>query len=129
LGYSIQLRAPIQEIDSPFDAVADFNNDYCPTALAQGTSNTVRFRSSATDLQSSVGFEGSAYWTLGFVRWVSYVLEINGRHEETRTPDLYRVNFEVTTLKPFSSLAFPFLTTLENDWKQPSFGDELVTSF
>jgi hypothetical protein len=37
--------------------------------------------------------------------------KINGRHEETRTPDLYRVNFEVTPLKPFSSLAFPILPT------------------
>ena len=33
--------------------------------------------------------------------------EINGRHEETRTPDLYRVNFVVSTLEPFSFLAFP----------------------
>ena len=29
------------------------------------------------------------------------------RHEETRTPDLYRVNFEVYNLKPFPCLAFP----------------------
>jgi len=33
--------------------------------------------------------------------------EINGRREETRTPDLYRVNFVVQTLNPFSFLAFP----------------------
>jgi len=36
-----------------------------------------------------------------------YVIERNGRHEGTRTPDLYRVNFEVTYLKPFACLAFP----------------------
>ena len=34
-------------------------------------------------------------------------VERNGRHEETRTPDLYRVNFEVNNLKPFPYLAFP----------------------
>ena len=33
----------------------------------------------------------------------------NGRHVGTRTPDLYRVNFEVLNLEPFSSLAFPIL--------------------
>ena len=31
----------------------------------------------------------------------------NGRHEETRTPDLYRVKKEVTNLKPFACFAFP----------------------
>ena len=50
------------------------------------------------------------------------------RHEETRTPDLYRVNFEVLNLKPFSSLAFPILPKAQTPLKQPSFGDELVTS-
>ena len=35
------------------------------------------------------------------------IIEKNGRHEETRTPDLYRVNFDLTPLKLFSSLAFP----------------------
>ena len=54
--------------------------------------------------------------------------EIDGRHEETRTPDLYRVNFEVLNLKPFSSLAFPILPKAQTPLKQPSFGDELVTS-
>jgi hypothetical protein len=29
------------------------------------------------------------------------------RHEETRTPDLYRVNYEVTDLNPFACFAFP----------------------
>jgi hypothetical protein len=29
------------------------------------------------------------------------------RHEETRTPGLYRINFEVSHIKLFSSLAFP----------------------
>jgi hypothetical protein len=32
----------------------------------------------------------------------------NGRHEETRTPDLYRVNFEVINLKPLAPLLFRF---------------------
>jgi hypothetical protein len=39
--------------------------------------------------------------------------KINGRHEETRTPDLYRVNFEVATLNPFPYLAFPQLIDLK----------------
>jgi hypothetical protein len=51
----------------------------------------------------------------------------NGRHEETRTPDLYRVNFEVLNLKPFSSLAFPISPCPKTPVKRPSFGDELVT--
>jgi len=34
---------------------------------------------------------------------------VGTRHEETRTPDLYRVNFEVLHLKPFACLAFPLL--------------------
>ena len=33
--------------------------------------------------------------------------EKDGRHEETRTPDLYRVSFKVSHLKPSSLLAFP----------------------
>src|SRR5712692_6403453 len=55
--------------------------------------------------------------------------KINGGHEETRTPDLYRVNFEVNNLKPFACLAFPQTTYLKTPRKQPIFGDELVTSF
>src|ERR1039458_2690873 len=47
----------------------------------------------------------------------------------TRTPDLYRVNFEVTPLKPFSSLAFPVFAVRKTPQSGPSFGDELVTSF
>jgi hypothetical protein len=47
----------------------------------------------------------------------------------TRTPDLYRVMFEVTHSKPFSSLAFPILLGSKILTKQPSFADELVTSF
>src|SRR3989442_10240894 len=47
----------------------------------------------------------------------------------TRTPDLYRVNFEVKRLQPFSCLAFPFCNNPENSLKWPIFGDELVTSF
>jgi len=31
----------------------------------------------------------------------------NGGHEETRTPDLYRVKKEVSNRKPFACLAFP----------------------
>ncbi len=43
-------------------------------------------------------------------RWrLSGFNELNGRHEETRTPDLYRVNFEVTYPKPSPYLAFPQL--------------------
>jgi hypothetical protein len=52
-----------------------------------------------------------------------------GRHEETRTPDLYRVNSEVNNLKPFACLAFPRTTHLKTPQKQHIFGDELVTSF
>src|ERR1700693_5998284 len=54
--------------------------------------------------------------------------KINGRHEETRTPDLYRVNFEVDNLKPFACLAFPHNTYLKTPRKYPIFGDKLVTS-
>jgi len=53
----------------------------------------------------------------------------NGRHEETRTPDLYRVNFEVPTLKPFPYLAFPHLIGLKTPYKSPSFDGELMASF
>jgi hypothetical protein len=35
------------------------------------------------------------------------VIGRNGRHEGTRTPDLYRVNFDLNNLKPFACLAFP----------------------
>ena len=58
-----------------------------------------------------------------------YLVERNGRHDWTRTSDLYRVNFEVQHLKPFACLAFPFFANPGNHRKQPSFGDELVTSF
>jgi hypothetical protein len=47
--------------------------------------------------------------------------------EEGET-NFYRVNFEVQPLKPFSSLAFPIFPRVEIPLKQPSFGDELVTS-
>jgi hypothetical protein len=53
----------------------------------------------------------------------------NGRHEETRTPDHYRVNYEVSHLKPFSSLAFPFFGKTKIPLKRRGFGDDLVTSF
>jgi hypothetical protein len=53
----------------------------------------------------------------------------NGRHEETRTPDLYRANFEVNNLKPFPYLAFPHFTDPKIARKWPSFDDELMTSF
>jgi hypothetical protein len=55
--------------------------------------------------------------------------EIDGRHEGTRTPDLYRVNFDLNNLKPFACLAFPLSLPRKNGLKRPSFGDELVTSF
>jgi len=35
------------------------------------------------------------------------VIEKNGRHEGTRTPDLYRVKFDLNNLEPFACLAFP----------------------
>ncbi len=54
---------------------------------------------------------------------------VNGRHVGTRTPDLYRVNFEVNNLKPFACLAFPQTSYPETPHKRPIFGDELVTSF
>jgi len=53
----------------------------------------------------------------------------NGRHEETRTPDLYRVNFEVRTLKPFPHLAFPHFKESKIASKLPSFDGELMASF
>src|SRR5713101_8594344 len=53
----------------------------------------------------------------------------NGRHVWTRTPDLYRVNFEVNNLKPFACLAFPQTSYPGMPQKWPIFGDELVTSF
>jgi hypothetical protein len=52
----------------------------------------------------------------------------NGRHEETRTPDLYRVNFEVTTLKPFPYLAFPHSVNPKIPQEWPSFDGELMAS-
>jgi hypothetical protein len=55
-------------------------------------------------------------------------LEMVGPNE-TRTGDLYRVNFEVNNLKPFACLAFPHTTYLKTPRKQRIFGDELVTSF
>jgi hypothetical protein len=39
----------------------------------------------------------------------------------------YRVNFEVSTLKPFPHLAFPRFPALENTSKQPNFDGELMT--
>ena len=52
--------------------------------------------------------------------------EVHGRHVGTRTPDLYRVNFEVNDLKPFPHLAFPHCLTLQNAPKQLSFDGELM---
>jgi hypothetical protein len=40
-----------------------------------------------------------------------------------------RVKFEFVNVKPFACLAFPLSLLRENALKQPSFGDELVTSF
>jgi hypothetical protein len=53
---------------------------------------------------------------------------MDGRHVGTRTPDLYRVNFEVNNLKPFPHLAFPHFLTLQNTPKHPSFDGELMAS-
>jgi len=47
----------------------------------------------------------------------------------TRTPDLYRVNFEVSNLKPFPYLAFPHFLALKNTLKQPSFDGELMAGY
>ena len=55
--------------------------------------------------------------------------KINGRHEETRTPDLYRVNFEVINLKPFPYLAFPHLIGPKIPQKRTSFDGELMASW
>src|SRR5438876_1943699 len=52
----------------------------------------------------------------------------NGRHVGTRTPDLYRVNYAVQTLKPSSFLAFLHPSISGINPKIPGFGDELVTS-
>src|SRR5271169_938582 len=53
----------------------------------------------------------------------------NGRHEETRTPDLYRVNFEVNNLKPFPHLAFPHSSYPKIGLEIPSFDGELMASY
>jgi hypothetical protein len=63
-----------------------------------------------------------------FPEGFSYVAERYGRHVGTRTPDLYRVNFEVNNLKPFPHLAFPHFLAPENTPKQPSFDGELMAS-
>jgi len=55
--------------------------------------------------------------------------EENGRREETRTPDLYRVNFEVTPLKPFPHLAFPHPNAPKTARKLASFDGELMAGF
>src|SRR5882724_9110852 len=53
---------------------------------------------------------------------------MDGRHVGTRTPDLYRVNFEVRNLKLFTYLAFPHFLAQENAQKQPSFDGDLMAS-
>ncbi len=55
--------------------------------------------------------------------------EIDGRHDWTRTSDLYRVNFEVDDLKPFPHLAFPHSKGPKTPSKLPSFDGELMASF
>ena len=47
---------------------------------------------------------------------------------KTRTPDLYRVNFEVTNPKPFPHLAFPHSRCLKRVLEMPSFDGELMAS-
>jgi hypothetical protein len=49
-------------------------------------------------------------------------------HVGTRTPDRYRVNFEVNNLKPFPYLAFPHLRSLKTPAKGSSFDGELMAS-
>ena len=51
----------------------------------------------------------------------------DSRHEETRTPDLYRVKSGLNSPKPFACLAFHFVSVRENPQDQPSFGDELAS--
>ena len=57
------------------------------------------------------------------------MVEKNGRHVGTRTPDLYRVKLDFNHLQPFGSVAFPFSETRKTVQKQPIFVDELLTSF
>jgi hypothetical protein len=54
---------------------------------------------------------------------------MNDRNVGTRTLDLYRVNFEVSNLKPFPHLAFPRFAIAENRSKQLGFHGELMASF
>src|SRR6266851_438719 len=58
----------------------------------------------------------------------SSINRMDGRHVGTRTPDLYRVNFEVNNLKPFPHLAFPHSATPENSSKKLGFDGELMAS-
>src|SRR6267154_1017634 len=86
------------------------------------------------ELTHQIGEGREVPTSAGLVLWGGtperiYLCGRYGRHDWTRTSDLYRVNFEVTPLKPFSSLAFPLFEATEMPLKQPSFGDELVTSF
>jgi hypothetical protein len=63
-------------------------------------------------------------------RWrLSGFNELNGRHEETRTPDLYRVNFEVRNPQPFPYLAFPQLLDPKRAPNLLGFDGELMASF
>src|SRR5882724_2658525 len=57
-----------------------------------------------------------------------YPYERYGRHVGTRTPDLYRVNFEVNNLKPFPYLAFPRPKSQRTLSEIPSFDGELMAS-
>jgi hypothetical protein len=41
-----------------------------------------------------------------------------GRHVATRTPHLYRANFEVNNLKPFPYLVFPQFHTIQKALKR-----------
>ena len=56
------------------------------------------------------------------------MIEGNGGHQGTRTPALYRVNFEVTPPKPFPHLAFPQSEALKTGPKPPGFDGELMAS-
>ena len=64
-----------------------------------------------------------------YLRVSSRFNEIHSRHVGTRTPDLYRVNFEVLNPKPFSSLAFPIFSRNKITKNGLVLVDELVTRF
>jgi hypothetical protein len=73
-------------------------------------------------------------WTPQSVLGPSVRCEADSRYDITHTryhsstPHLYRVNFEVTDLKPFPHLAFPHAKGPKIPSKLPSFDDDLMAS-